>query len=170
MINHLPVRGEEKPSQGIEEIYRRHVRTVYRLCFSYMKNAADSEDIVSDVFAKLLKMGTNFQSLEHEKAWLLRTASNMCKNSLRHWWRKREKIDGHESHENLQSTDQFREDEILSTVLELPQRYKDVIYLYYYEGYKTEEIAGILKKPSSTVRSLLRNARIILKGVLENEE
>lgn len=173
MVNPLAARSEENEetlSQNIEEIYKRHVITVYRVCYSYMKNAADSEDIVSDVFAKLLKTGTDFQSAEHEKAWLLRTASNMCKNQLKHWWHKRESIENYENNENLQSKNQFHEDEILNIVMELPERYKDVIYLYYYEGYTTEEVAGILKKPHSTVRSLLRNARKILKGVLEDEE
>lgn len=170
MIELLLECNKEELSRSIEEIFKRHVNTIYRVCYSYMKNVADAEDIVSDVFVKLLKTGTVFESDEHEKAWLLRTASNMCKNQLKHWWRKRENIDNHENHENLESRNQYQEDEVLSVVMGLPERYKVVIYLYYYEGYTTEEISEILKKPHSTVRSLLHNARKILKGVLENEE
>ena len=162
----LPARGKEWTTAAFEDAYKRHFLMVYRVCFSYMKNKADTEDAVADVFIKLLRNGT-FETNEHEKAWLLRTAVNKCKDNLKHWWRKRANID---DYANLQHDNPFNIDETLKAVMALPARYKDVIYLYYYEGYKTEEIAGILKKPHSTVRNHLREARNLLKGVLENEE
>jgi len=167
MIKLMPARGKGASPHSIEEIYRRHFDMVYRISFSYLKNPSDAEDSTSDVFAKLMQKNVTFQNAEHEKAWLIRTAINICKNYLNHWWRSRADIDGYG---NLQSNDPFHIDETFKAVLELPIRYKDVIYLYYYEGYKSKEIAGILRKSHSTIRNHLREARIILRGVLENEE
>jgi len=161
----LPAQNAQYSEQSIEAVYERHISMIYRVCFSYMKNAADAEDISSEVFAKLIKTGVKFKNAEHEKAWLLRTAINLCKNNLRHWRRKNENI---EDYADLQSENY--EDETLQAVMDLPERYKYAVYLYYYEGYSSEEIARMLKKPRSTVLNHLHEARKILKGVLENEK
>ena len=100
----------ERTDREITELYQRHVDTVYRVCYSYMKNRADTEDMVQDTFIKLISSGVCFQSTEHEKAWLIVTASNLCKNALRHWWRRRENIDDY--------TDLGREDSPPDTVME----------------------------------------------------
>jgi RNA polymerase sigma-70 factor (ECF subfamily) len=162
-----PESGTDVSTQPIEEIYERHIRMLHRVCFSYMKNTADTEDVVSDVFVKLIKSEMNFQNIEHEKAWLLRTAINLCKDNLKHWWRSRANID---DYDNLESEDPFYKDETLKTVMGLPERYKAAIYLHYYEGYSSAEIGEILKKPQSTVLYHLHKARKLLKEVLDNEE
>jgi RNA polymerase sigma-70 factor (ECF subfamily) len=144
----------------IAELYERHHETVYRVCFMYMKNTADTEDAVQNTFVNLIKSGSLFHNAEHEKAWLIRTASNICKNNLKHWWRNRENLDDCDI---LRSEPGFEIDETLNAVMSLPDKYKSVIYLHYYEGYKTSEIAETLHKPQSTIRNLLREARIILK-------
>ena len=149
-----------RTDKEIAEIYARHSKTVYRVCFAYMKNPADTEDAVQETFFRLIKSGPAFESEEHEKAWLIRTAANICKNSLKHWWRRREDI---ESFYDLQSSDEIEIDDVLDAVLALPEKYKTVVYLYYYEGYPGKAIADILKKPQSTVRNYLREARAILK-------
>ena len=82
----------------------------------------------------------------------------------------RRKNENLNDYENLESKNPFEIDETFKTVMNLPERYKDAIYLYYYEGYSTDEIARILKKPHSTIRSHLHEARKLLKEVLENEE
>ena len=82
-----------RTDKEIAEIYTRHSKTVYRVCFAYMKNPADTEDAVQDTFFQLIKSGPAFESEEHEKAWLIRTASNICKDVLRRWWRRRENIE-----------------------------------------------------------------------------
>ena len=157
----------ERMRDRMEEIYKRHFDMVYRISFSYLKNPADAEDAVSEVFARLLRKEPVFADAEHEKAWLIRTAVNVCKDSLRHWWSRRAPLgDGGETADPAP----FAPDETLQAVLELPPRYKDVIYLYYYEGYSSREVAQILKRPHSTVRGQLREARERLKGVLEDEE
>ena len=169
MFSFLQTRSKNNPTSTFEEVYERRFDMVYRVCFSYMKNTADTEDAVSQVFEKLLNnsKGLTFKDIEHEKAWLLRTAINQCYDNLKSWRRKVENID---DYENLQAENALLDNDVLKAVLELPERYKDVVYLYYYEGYSTAEVAQILKKPQSTVRSHMREARILLKGVLENEE
>lgn len=144
-------------------IYNRHVKVVYRACMAYMKTKADTEDMVQSTFINLIKYDVSFQSEEHEKAWLIRTAINLCKNNLTHWWRKRENI---ADYENVSSEHGFEIDDIFQEIMSLPPRYKDVIYLYYYEGYKTAEIAEMLNKPSSTVRNHLYEAREVLREKL----
>ena len=155
-----------RTDKEIAEMYIRHGRTVYRVCYAFMKNPADTEDAVQDTFFQLIKSGPAFESEEHEKAWLLRTASNICKNALRHWWRRRENI---EDFHDLPGSEGIETDEVLQTVMNLPDKYKAVVYLYYYEGYSSVEIAEILKKPQSTVRNCLRDARAILKERLGDE-
>jgi RNA polymerase sigma-70 factor (ECF subfamily) len=152
-----------RTDKEIAEIYGRHKLAVYRVCFAYMKNPADTEDAVQETFFRLIKAGTAFESEEHEKAWLIRTATNICKNVLRSWWRKRENL---EDYENLQGKTDVEIDDTLSVVMGLPERYKTVVYLYYYEGYDSAEISQILKKPPSTIRNHLHEARNVLREKL----
>lgn len=159
----LPVHGQGK-SADFSEIYKKHFNMLYRVCYSYLKNVTDTDDIVSDVFVKLIKTNPIFEDEEHEKRWLLRTAINQCKDFFKHWWRKNANID---DYEHLGSP--FKTDDLLQDVLKLPTKYKDVIYLHYYEGYSTREIAEILQKPPSSVRVYMHEARKLLQGVLENE-
>jgi RNA polymerase sigma-70 factor (ECF subfamily) len=149
-----------RTDKEIAEIYSRHVKTVYRVCFAYMKDPADAEDAVQETFFKLIRSGPAFDGEEHEKAWLIRTASNVCKNVLRHWWRRRESI---EDCPTLPGSDEPEIDDVFQAVMALPDKYKAVVYLHYYEGYSGAEIAGILKKPQSTIRNHLHEARAILK-------
>jgi RNA polymerase sigma-70 factor (ECF subfamily) len=131
-----------------------------------MKNAADTEDAVQDTFIKMIKSGKVFESAEHEKAWLtwlIRTAANICKDNLRNWWRKHENL---EDFENLPNDRPVSFDDTLYAVLDLPDKYKTVVCMYYYEGYSSVEIAEMLNKPQSTIRSHLLEARIILKNKL----
>ena len=167
MTESLTARSKDESTLNIEEIYTKYARMIFQISFSYMKNTADAEDIAADVFVKLISSKKKFQSEEHEKAWLLRAAINLCKNNLKHWRRKT--VDINDINESENSTD-FYINDTMKAVMDLPERYKAVIYLYYYEGYSTAEIAEILKKPHSTIRVHLHEARKILKEVLEDEE
>lgn len=155
-----------RTDKELQDIYQRHVKTIYRVCFAYMKNKADTEDAVQNTFMKLLGYKGRFQDEEHEKAWLIVTATNLCKDFLRHWWQKKEPL---EAYENLCSQSPFEIDETLEAVLKLPDRYKTTIYLYYYEGYTSPEIARILHKPQSTIRNYLHEARKLLREKLGGE-
>lgn len=142
------------------EIYNRHVDTVYRVCFSFMKNAADTEDMVQETFLKLISCKKKFTSKEHEKAWLIVTASNTCKDELRRFRRRLQYISA-----CLKPEDGGRMgDEGMSELLcSLPPKYKEVVYLHYYEGYQASEIAVMLHCPASTVRNRLSRARKLLQ-------
>ena len=152
-----------RTDREIAELYERHKQMVYRVCFAYMKNIADTEDAVQSTFFQLIKAGPAFESAEHEKAWLIRTASNLCKNVLRNWWHKRDSL---EDYENLQGGGAIETDDVFGAVMGLPDRYKTVVYLYYYEGYDSAQIARILEKPQSTIRNHLHEARGVLREKL----
>lgn len=149
-----------RTDEEFAEIYNRHVDTVYRVCFSFMKNAADTEDMVQETFLKLMSCRKVFETKEHEKAWLIVTASNTCKDELRRFKRKMDYISGSLRQQEVYTDDR---DGILQAVLALPMKYKEVVYLYYYEGYQTSEIAKLLHCPASTVRNQLSRARELLK-------
>ena len=144
------------------EIYNRQVDTVYRVCYSFMKNKADTEDMVQETFLRLLSVGKVFENERHEKAWLIVTASNLCKDALKNWWRKNENID---DYLNI-AEEPKQEDGILDMILSLPDDYKDAVYMYYYEGYTTVEIARNLHCPEATVRSRLSRARNRLQSMM----
>lgn len=82
-----------RTDKDIERIYHRHVEMLYRVAYSFMKNGADAEDMVQETFIRLLRSGMVFDSVQHEKAWLIVTVSNLCKSALRSPWRRREDID-----------------------------------------------------------------------------
>lgn len=128
----------------------------------------DTEDIVQETFVKAFMRDKAFENERHEKGWLIMTAGNMCKDLLSHWWRKNRNLDDYET---LQAKAGFDIDETFIEIMKLPPKYKTVIYMYYYEEYSTREISEILKKNKSTVCSLLKRGREILKERLgENNE
>ena len=167
MDHSLSARGKDQRSEQFEEIYHRHIAMVFRVCMSYLKNRDDAEDAAADVFLRLWRSNKSFPSEEYEKAWLLRVTVNRC---LDHWKKRDNRHESIDDHVLIQGGDPFSEDETLAAILELPERYKAVIYMYYYEGYTSKEIAAILRKPPSTIRSHLQEARRYLKGVLTDEE
>ena len=157
------MRDSPLSDREIEEAYARHVDTVYRVCFSFMKNRADTEDIVQETFLKLISHNMRFETPGHEKAWLIVTASNLCKNALKHWWRRNMGMD---SLANISQEYDFHTGETLRAIMDLPKDYKLVVYMYYYEGYSTPEIAEFTGAPQATVRSKLYRARKLLKKAL----
>ena len=153
-----------RTDKEITEIYMRHRQTVYRVCYAYMKNPADTEDAVQDTFVQMIRKGPMFENEQHEKAWLIRTAENVCRNALRHWWRRHEDID---DHYDLQSPDHSEADRLMQAVMALPDKYKTVVYLYYYEGYSQEEIGKILGITRTAVQTRMQRARAILEKELK---
>lgn len=157
----------EQERQHFCELYEKHFEMVYRVCFSFMKNVADTEDAVSETFLKLMSHMPEMKNENHLKGWLVVTASNYCKNQLKYWWRKkRTSID--ESCWNGKTALADARNEMLDAILRLPKRYKTVIYLYYYEGYSSKEIGEMVGRSASAIRNDLQKARKYLKAELQD--
>ena len=150
----------------IAGIFSRHVKTIYRLCYSYLASAQDAEDATQAVFMKLVTKPRSFEDVEHEKAWLLVVAANYCKDVLKSAERTRA---AEMPPDVADPSAKSESNDVLEAVLALPPLYKDCVYLHYYEGYKTDEIAKITETPPSTIRNRLRDARALLKTALEGE-
>lgn len=149
-----------------EKMYNAYFQTVYRICFLYMKNEADACDMVQETFLRLLKNQPEFEDEEKARAWLVITASNCCKTQLTRWWHKKRSAYDEGQIQNL-SYQTF--ENMLELVLGMERKYSVPTYLYYYEGYKTGEIADILGINPSTVQTRLSKARKLLKLEIENE-
>ena len=158
------MRSETEINRAVGE-YSDMVR---RLCMLHLKNYADTEDIFQTVFLKYALSSVEFESKEHEKAWMIRVTINACKDLLKSFFRK-----------NTVSIDQLIEQpapvpqdhrEVLEAVLSLPKKYKDVVYLHFYEGYTAPQIGEILGKNVNTVYTLLTRAKKILKTKLGGSE
>lgn len=148
-----------------EAFYDRHWKYVYRLCFTYMKGEADAEDCTEDVFVKVLTGEYAFSDETHERKWLTVTAINLCKDRLKSYARRSvSSIDDMMPEPEAPAAED--QTEVLEAVMALPARLKDVIWLYYYEGYATDEIARALGRPPSTVRNQMKDARNLLKNTL----
>ncbi len=147
----------------INLIVEEYADTITRICYSYGKNYDDTQDIMQNVFLKLMRANPKFDSKEHEKAWIIRVTINECKDFLKNIFRR------HASLEEIQEIP-IEEEEDLSyireAVLKLPDKYKSVIYLFYYEGYTAVEIAGILHKKENTIYTWMNRARQMLKEMV----
>ncbi len=152
-----------RTDKEITEIYNRNADTVYYICYSFMKNKPEAEDMMQETFLRLIATGKVFENVRHEKAWLIVTASNLCKNSLKRMWRREESM---EDNPALAEKEIPRHNAVLEAVLALPQEQKTAVYMYYYEGYSTKEIAQCLHCPHATVRTRLARARKQLKALL----
>ena len=161
-----PSGTKSRTNQEIAEIYSRQVNTVYGLCLSIMGNPADAEDAVQLTFMKLMKAPTRFAGPEHEKAWLITTAKNQCRDLHRQWWRKKVSLPG----EPVEEAEAPGKAEGLSqAIMALPAKQRVVLYLHYYEGYRLTEISAMLGRNLNTVKTQLRAAKGRLKLELEED-
>ncbi len=162
----IPIKGTLSSAQINEQAGRlmtTYGNNVLRLAYSYLHNMSDAEEVLQDALIQFIKTQPQFETTEHEKAWLLRVAINLSKNKI--------------TYNNIRKTDELsetlaaNETEDLSfvwdAVKQLPEKYSEVIHLFYHEGYSTAQIASLLSKKEATVRSLLQRARIKLKDVLK---
>jgi RNA polymerase sigma-70 factor (ECF subfamily) len=156
--NSFSIKRSEKE---IAEIYDRHINTVYRVCFSIMGNSHDAEDAAQSVFLKMMKSNPSFSDTEHEKAWLIITAQNCCRDLHRQWWKKNTVVI--DSSVEASTENIIGNSDILKKLLRLSHKQRVVLYLHYYEGYKLTEIASILKLNGNTVKSQIRSAKKRLK-------
>ena len=154
-----------RSEQEINAAIDRYADTVRRLCMIQLKNYADTEDIFQNVFLKYALSSRSFESPEHEKAWFIRVTINACKDLLKSFFRSRTlPLDSIIEKPGEPGSDYS---DVLEAVLSLPPKYKDVVYLYYYEEYSAAEISRILHKNVNTVYTLLNRGRQALKTKLE---
>lgn len=152
----------EELNRQAEDILKNYGGSILRLAYTYLHNMSDAEEILQETLIRFLKTAPVLENGEHEKAWMLRVAANLSKNRI--------------EYNRLRSTDELEESliaedrEDLSFVWEavrdLPDKFREVIHLYYYEGYKTAQIARILRRKEATVRSDLRRGREKLREIL----
>ena len=156
------MRSEADTNRAIEQ----YADMVRRICLVHLKNESDTEDIFQTVFLKYVLHSAPFESEEHEKAWLIRVTVNACRDLLRDLFRARTvPLEQWQALAPLSPDPETRE--VLEAVLALPVKYRDVVYLHYYEGYTAGEIAGLLGRNVNTVYTLLTRARQRLKETLE---
>ena len=154
--------AEERNRQA-EQLLDRYGQSVLRLSYAYLHNMSDAEEILQDTLVQFLKTSPVFESPNHEKAWLLRVASNLCKNRLIYDRRRR----ADPLSETLAQEDRPDPSFVWEAVKALPVHQREVVHLFYHEGFATAEIARIVGRKESTVRSDLRRARLRLKEILK---
>ena len=152
----------------IEQLIEEYGDMVFRLAISRVKSKEEAEDIFQEVFIKIYEKMPEFVSKEHEKYWIIRVTIYLSKNILKSsWHRKVLPLDSEIKFEDKEERDVYFE------VLRLPLKYRTILQLYYYESFKIDEIAEILKISPNTAKTRLRRAReklkINLKGGFEGE-
>ena len=150
--------------QEVNRVIEQYSDTVRRLCMIHLKNHADTEDIFQNVFLKYVLSSVSFENEEHEKAWFIRVTINACKDLLKSFFRT-----------HIVSLDEILDQpallppdnrEVLEAVLSLPSKYRDVVYLHYYEEYSAPQISRILNKNVNTIYTLLTRSKEMLRKKL----
>jgi len=137
---------------------------LYRICLVSLRNHADAEDAVQEVFLKYLTRAPDFDSSGHEKAWLITVALNHCRNMLRN--QKIIPTDPELLHPPENPPEQ---NQILDALMQVPEKFREVLILHYLEGYKLKEIAGIIGKSQSAVKMRLVKGRKLLEEIYRKE-
>lgn len=150
---------------NLQRLYQELLPAVYRVAYTYMKNTYDSEDAAQEAFIRLARCSRSFQNERELKSWMLVTVSNVCKDMLRRRQRQDLNLDDYPE----LSAPMDEKQELLRAILDLPDKYKSVIYLYYFEGYAVKEIAKVTRQTEGTVKFWLFRARKLLKRSLKEE-
>ena len=158
----------ELTEKDIENLVEKYGDMVLRISCTYLKDKADAEDVLQDLFLQIVDKKPVFHDEKHEKFWIVRATINLCKNRLKLFW-SRNRCSMDELSETP-SYDKYSTDTaVFNAVMALSRKYRIVIYMFYYEGYSTEEIAKLTGKNGATVRSLLHRARKQLQEKLKEE-
>lgn len=140
---------------------------LFAVAFNICQNTQDAEDVIQDTFVQYYTTKKEFENEQHIRAWLLRVVINKAKNVTRTFWR-RNKISIEDYMETL-TFDTPESETLFETVMQLPEKYRIAIHLYYYEDYAVREIADILKLSESNVKTRLSRGRAMLKKELKEE-
>ncbi|MCM1131817.1 MAG: sigma-70 family RNA polymerase sigma factor [Roseburia sp.] len=147
--------------------YQMYSQEIFSICYGYTKNSSDAEDILQEVFLKYLNKKILFNDSLQEKYWLIRVTINACKNYVKSSYHTRVTL-AQEILEAYSDKSLQKETDVLARIVtHLPKKYKDVIILYYYNSYKTNEIAGFLHISLSAVKKRLERARNMFQEEME---
>ena len=153
--------------QPLQELIEHYQRNLYAVAFNVCKNAEDAEDAVQDTFLQYYMSKKEFESEAHIRAWLLRVAINRAKNANLTFWKKH-KVPLEDNMERMTfETEEAKN--LFTVVMNLPEKYRIVIHLFYYEDYPIAEIAKILNLSQSNVKVRLSRGRAMLKNQLQEE-
>lgn len=146
--------------EDLERYYHQNSKRIYAISYLYLHDSSDAEDVVQTVFLRYIERGIRFQDDEHAKAWFLKCAKNDCISRLRRNKRRKEDANG--------NMDQYAAEELPDTplfdvMMTLPEKYREVLYLRYVEEQSDRQIAALLRKNESTVRTRLQRAREALR-------
>ena len=152
---------------SVEEVFSKYADHVFAAAFSVCRNQADADDAMQDTFIKYNESGQEFRDENHIKAWLLRVAINRAKDIRASFWR-RNKVSWEEYMASL-TFEEPEDSRLFDAVMRLPDKYRTVIHLFYYDEYSISEIAGILHSREGTIKSRLSRGRSLLKTILKEE-
>lgn len=152
----------------VSALIEQYGNMILRIAYTYLKSKTDAEDAVQDVFLYILEKKPVFHDESHRKFWIIRATVNTCKNRLNTFW-NRNKCSIDDVAEIAVWDEYNTGSSVLKAVMALPEKFRIVIYMYYYEEYSTPEIAELLGKSEATVRSHLHRARAKLKELLKEE-
>ena len=148
------------------ELVNQYGDMLYRICLLSLKNHADAEDAVQEVFLKYFTHAPEFNSENHRKAWLITVALNQCKTVHR---QKKRSIPTEPELLKISETVSQENHAILDALLQVPEKFRTVLILYYVEGYKIQEIANLIGKSSSAVKMRLSKGRKLLETIYRKE-
>lgn len=157
-----------------ERLVRDYADLVLRVCYTYLRTTADAEDVCQDTLLKLVCRKEPFNGPDHERAWVIRVASNACKNLLRSRSAHPEvELASVEEPEAAPESDEdalrLQDERVLNAVMALPVLQREAVYLHYYEGYGTRSVASILETTDDAVRQRLSRARARLREALKGD-
>lgn len=155
----------DRPADDIERIVYKYGDMLYRLCMVMLRSESDAEDAVQETIIKYYQKAPTFESAEHEKAWLIRVATNLCRDTLRYRIRHPQIDEEFLSKISCDSTDSG----ILEALTDLPEKYRLVMTLYYIEDCRIEDIAKIIGRTSSAVKMRLQKGRRLLEAIYREE-
>lgn len=152
---------------SVDDTFQKYGDRIFSVAFSICRNRADADDVVQDTLIRYYSVHKDFASELHLKAWLLRVAINRAKDMVSSFWRRN--TVGWEDYMDELAFEEPQDSRLFEAVMRLPEKYRIVIHLFYYEDYAIEEIASILRRPGGTVKSQLNRGRKLLKNMLQEE-
>lgn len=155
----------ERPTDDIETTINKYGDMLYRLCVFMLKNESDAEDVVQETIIKRYQKAPIFETCEHEKAWLIRVATNHCRDTLRFRARHPQIDDARFTNLSHNSSDSG----IMEALASVPEKFRLVLVLYYIEDYRIEDIANIINRTSSAVKMRLQKGRKLLEEIYREE-